>query len=344
MAKKKENAEEVVEEGKIEATETVNDANEEKFETKKLDSLAIGEKIGAEESEEAPAESEYEVVEAKQEPEYEQVEVKKEKVREGSYFDGGVLELIGWKILAFLVTGVTFGLATPWAQCMLYNYRFKHTVYNGKRLKFNGKGGDLFVNMFKWFFLTLITLGIYGFFVPVRKAQWVVGNLQYEDEEYEKGASYFDGKTIQLIGIRILNWFIVVLSLGLLSPLAECIEINWICKHSVIGKKKLVFDGKAIGIWGYRILWGLATIVTFGIFGLWVPIFEMDWFAKHTHIKRADEEYKTDKSLFIAIPAPLRVSSFAKVLAIPGLVLRMLKNVLHMDHKNTDFIHTEHTT
>jgi hypothetical protein len=26
------------------------------------------------------------------------------------------------------------------------------------------------------------------------------------------------------------------------------------------------------------------------------------------------------------------------------LVLRMLKNVLHMDHKNTDFIHTEHTT
>ena len=49
-------------------------------------------------------------------------------------------------------------------------------------------------------------------------------------------------------------------------------------------------------------------------------------------------------SLFIAIPAPLRFSSFAKVLAIPGLVLRMLKNVLHIDHKNTDFIHTEHTS
>ena len=49
-------------------------------------------------------------------------------------------------------------------------------------------------------------------------------------------------------------------------------------------------------------------------------------------------------SLFIALPAPLRLSSFTKVLAIPGLVLRMLKNVLHMDHKNTDFIHTEHTT
>ena len=49
-------------------------------------------------------------------------------------------------------------------------------------------------------------------------------------------------------------------------------------------------------------------------------------------------------SLFIAIPNQLRIRSFSKVFAIPGLVLRMLKNILHIDSKNTDFIHTEHTT
>ena len=49
-------------------------------------------------------------------------------------------------------------------------------------------------------------------------------------------------------------------------------------------------------------------------------------------------------ALYIAIPGPLRMRSFGKVFAIPGLVLRMLKNILHIDHKNTDFIHTEHTT
>lgn len=49
-------------------------------------------------------------------------------------------------------------------------------------------------------------------------------------------------------------------------------------------------------------------------------------------------------SLFIALPSQLRIRSFAKVFAIPGLVLRMLKNVLHIDRKNTDFIHTEHNT
>ncbi|WP_091840365.1 glycosyltransferase [Prevotella sp. ne3005] len=47
-------------------------------------------------------------------------------------------------------------------------------------------------------------------------------------------------------------------------------------------------------------------------------------------------------SLFIAIPRQLRLRSFSKVLAIPGLVLRMLKNILHLDRKNTDFIHTQH--
>ena len=49
-------------------------------------------------------------------------------------------------------------------------------------------------------------------------------------------------------------------------------------------------------------------------------------------------------ALFIALPRQLRFNSLAKVFSIPGLVLRMFKNILHIDRKNTDFIHTEHTT
>ena len=48
-------------------------------------------------------------------------------------------------------------------------------------------------------------------------------------------------------------------------------------------------------------------------------------------------------ALYIAIPPQLRSRSlFGKILAVPGLVFRMLKNLLHMDHKNTDFLHTTH--
>ena len=47
-------------------------------------------------------------------------------------------------------------------------------------------------------------------------------------------------------------------------------------------------------------------------------------------------------SLFIAIPKEIRYQSFGKALSIPGLVLKMFGNILHIDHKNTDFIHTNH--
>ena len=50
-------------------------------------------------------------------------------------------------------------------------------------------------------------------------------------------------------------------------------------------------------------------------------------------------------SLIVAIPAQLRsVTLFGKVLAVPGLVWRMLKNLLHLDRKNTDFLHTTHNS
>lgn len=47
-------------------------------------------------------------------------------------------------------------------------------------------------------------------------------------------------------------------------------------------------------------------------------------------------------ALFIALPSQLRLQSLAKIFAIPKLVLSMLKNILHIDHKNTDFLHTQH--
>ena len=49
-------------------------------------------------------------------------------------------------------------------------------------------------------------------------------------------------------------------------------------------------------------------------------------------------------ALFIALPRQMRISSLAKVFSIPGLVFRMFKNILHIDRKNTEFIHTEHNS
>ena len=249
------------------------------------------------EVEEAKETSEFEEV-----PVYQEVEKKQKEVRTDSYFDGGVLELIGWRLLAGLITVITLGIGIPWAQCMLYSWKLKHTVYNGKRLKFEGTGGDLFVQMFKWLFFSIITLGIYLFFVPVKKAKWVLSNIHYEDEELVKDESFFDGKTLGYIGISILTKLITVFSLGLLYPFAVCIKLRWINNHSIINRKKLVFDGAGVQLWGKYILWSFLTIITLGIFGLWLPILIWKWETKHVHIRKVGEEVKKDKSLFIIIP------------------------------------------
>lgn len=48
-------------------------------------------------------------------------------------------------------------------------------------------------------------------------------------------------------------------------------------------------------------------------------------------------------SLYVSTPKQLRSHSvFGKILSLPKLVWKMVKNILKIDHKNTDFIHTEH--
>ena len=92
--------------------------------------------------------------------------------KEDSYFDGGLLQLIGWKILGAIITGITFGICYPWALCMVYNWEVKHTVINGKRLAFDGTAIGLFGNWIKWLLLTIITFGIYGFWVNISLKKW----------------------------------------------------------------------------------------------------------------------------------------------------------------------------
>lgn len=89
-----------------------------------------------------------------------------------SYFDGGLLQLIGWKILGGIIIILTLGICTPWAIVMVYSWETKHTVINGKRLYFDGTAMGLFGTWIKWLFLCIITLGIYSLWIQIDLKKW----------------------------------------------------------------------------------------------------------------------------------------------------------------------------
>lgn len=89
-----------------------------------------------------------------------------------SYFDGGLTQLIGIKILGFIVTFFTLCICYPWAMSMIYRWRTKHMIVDGRRLIFDGNGFQLFGSYIKWWMLSIITLGIYSFWIAVNLEKW----------------------------------------------------------------------------------------------------------------------------------------------------------------------------
>ena len=102
--------------------------------------------------------------------------------RESSYFDGKLIALIGINLLTILVTTITLGFAYPAMYCFKKRWIYASTVVNGLRLKFTGKGRQLFGKYILWTFLGFITLGIYTFWWPIKYQQWEIKHVEIDSK------------------------------------------------------------------------------------------------------------------------------------------------------------------
>lgn len=96
-----------------------------------------------------------------------------------------VKELVDTNLVMVIVGGVVFllcyafGLA--WATRIGLKWTIRHTIINQYRLAFDGNAFQLFGNMLKWFFFTVITLGIFSLWVPVKYKKWEVKHTYFEN-------------------------------------------------------------------------------------------------------------------------------------------------------------------
>lgn len=109
-----------------------------------------------------------------------------------SYFDGGILGLIGTNILASIVTVVPF-VGFAWSNVIKLKWITSHTVVDSRRLVFTGTTGQFFLKYLVWGLLTGITFGIYGLFVPVKNLKLVAENTidhEHTDKALMKASEY----------------------------------------------------------------------------------------------------------------------------------------------------------
>lgn len=104
------------------------------------------------------------------------------KEKYNSYFDKNLKDYIILKIKFLLICVGTLGLAYPWALCMEYKAKSHHTVICGKRLKFIGDPKELIYHWIFWWFLTIITFGLYIMVAHIRMDQWITANTIFEEE------------------------------------------------------------------------------------------------------------------------------------------------------------------
>ena len=99
----------------------------------------------------------------------------------GFAFDGGAGTYIGTAILGVIITTVTLGICYPFAFVLNERWRAKHSYIHGRQLVFTGTATGLFGLWIRWFLLSVITLGIYAFWVAPRLYAWKWEHTAFAD-------------------------------------------------------------------------------------------------------------------------------------------------------------------
>ena len=98
-----------------------------------------------------------------------------------SQFTGTLFGVLVIHIGCFVVTLLSLGLTVPWALCFRHEWVAKHTIIDGRRLKFVGDGATLFTKFIIWYLLCIVTFGVYWFWTAINVNRWLAENTFLED-------------------------------------------------------------------------------------------------------------------------------------------------------------------
>ena len=95
-----------------------------------------------------------------------------------SKFSGGVFPIFLFCIWAPILLTISLGLATPFIVCTVIKWICDNSSIGGKNYRFKGTAMGLFGRWILWYILTIITIGIYGFWSTRNQIKWIIENVE----------------------------------------------------------------------------------------------------------------------------------------------------------------------
>ena len=74
---------------------------------------------------------------------------------------------------ALLIVAVAVAMTYPFALVLLERQKAKHSYVDGRQLVFTGSAWGLMGNWVKWMLLSIVTFGVYLFWVERRVQRWM---------------------------------------------------------------------------------------------------------------------------------------------------------------------------
>lgn len=198
-------------------------------------------------------------------------------------FDGHFLQQLGWSLLCVAVTTVTLGIAFPVTYVWMLRFRTRHTIYDGKRLSFDGNAAGLIGNWLKWLVLCIPTLFVYAFTIPKKLLVWKAKHTHFEGGIKFLGGSW-TGNAWMLVLVRAYTFLLTLLTIGFLQPIFTNIRIKYERSRTVTDGRQITYEGKGTELLLWWLLWNFLSIVTLWIYAQCRKISLNRWLARRTHL------------------------------------------------------------
>ena len=203
-------------------------------------------------------------------------------------------------ILAVILLYLAILFFIPFAIHGSFKYKMSRTSYRGIRFGYRGDRKEFILNFIKWIFLTIITLGIYSFWMDMQVRKYTHENIRYGDVEFTNTSKGGDW-----LGVVLIGYFASVFSLGIYFFWWQKDIFEYYINN--IGMKKgdqiVKCRSTATGGGFFKLIMGnlLIIIFSFGLGIAWADMriqkfifdhIKMEGDINFTEISQTEEEYK----------------------------------------------------